>query len=86
MAYETWKFNPTFTIIPILRQINPIPHTDTYFIKMHPSHLYLGLPKSLFPVGLPVKILKALSCFILATLPAQFNILQLITLTKICER
>ena len=27
---------------------------------MFSSHLRLGLPKGLFPVGLPVKILKAL--------------------------
>ena len=36
------------------------------------SHLCLGLPEVLFPVGLPVKILKALlSSSILATCPAH---------------
>ena len=37
--------------------------TDTCFFKIHSnivSHLRLVLPKGLFPVGLPVKILKAL--------------------------
>ena len=40
------------------------------------SHLSLGLPKGLFPVDLPVKILKALlrvSSSILATWPAYLN-------------
>ena len=40
-----------------------IPGIDTYFYKIHlvlPSHLRLGLPKGLFPVGVSVKILKAL--------------------------
>ena len=46
------------------------------------SHLRLGLPKGLFPVGLPVKILKAvLPPSILATCPAHLNLLDLITLT-----
>ena len=34
---------------------------DTYFFKVHSNivlHLHLGQPKGLFPVGLPVKILK----------------------------
>ena len=45
------------------------------------SHLRLGLPKGLFPVGLPVKILKALLPYsILATCPAHLNLLDLITL------
>ena len=39
------------------------------------SHLRLGLPKGLFPVGLPVKILKALLLSsILATCPAHYFI------------
>ena len=51
------------------------------------SHLCLGLPKGLFPVGLPVKILKAfLSSSILATCPAHRNLLHLITLTILGER
>ena len=42
------------------------------------SHLRLGLPKVLFPVGLPVKILKELlPSSILATCPAHLNLLDL---------
>jgi hypothetical protein len=43
------------------------------------SHLRLGLPKGLYPVGLPFNILKTLlpSC-ILATCPAHLNLLDLI--------
>ena len=52
-----------------------------------PSHLRLGVPKGLFPVGLPVKILKALlPSHILATCPAHLNLLDLITLTLLGER
>ena len=35
---------------------NPIPSRS---IQILSSHLRLGLPKNLFPVGVPVKILKA---------------------------
>ena len=43
------------------------------------SHLRQGLPKGLFPVGLPVKILKApLPFSILATCPANLNFLRLV--------
>ena len=49
--------------------------------------LRLDLPKCLFLVGVPVKILKALlSSSILTTLPAHLNILALITLTVLEER
>ena len=50
-------------IIPILSRINPIPRIDTHFFKIHSNiilHLRLGFPKGLFPVGIPVKILKTL--------------------------
>ena len=50
-------------VIPILSPINPIPHIDIYFFKIH-SNIVLpsmpGISRSLFPVGLPVKTLKAL--------------------------
>ena len=47
----------------------------------------LGLPKGLFPVGLPVKILKAfLPSSILVTCPSHLNFLDLITLTILGER
>ena len=47
------------TVIPILSLMNPISRINTYFFKAH-SNLRLGLPKDLFPIGLYVKILKAL--------------------------
>ena len=51
------------------------------------SHLRQGLLKGLFPVGLPVKILKALlPSSILATSPTYLNLLDLITLTILGER
>ena len=51
------------------------------------SHLSLCLSKGLFPVGLPVKILKALlPSSILATWLAPLNLLDLITLTILGER
>ena len=51
------------------------------------SHLRLGLPKGLLPVGLPVNILKALLLSsILATYPAHLNLLDLITRTILGER
>ena len=50
------------------------------------SNLGLALPKGLFPVGVPVKILKALlNSSILATCPAHLNFLDLITLTILGE-
>ena len=64
-------------IIPILSRINPIPRIDTYLFKVHSNIVFplrLGLPKGLFSVGVPVKILKALlSSSILTTLPANLN-------------
>ena len=79
------------TIILILSQTKPVPPIDTYFFKIHynvvPAHLRLGLPKVLFPVGLPVKILKAfLLSSIQAICPAHLNFLHLITLTTLGER
>ena len=51
------------------------------------AHLRLGLSKSLFPAGVPVKILKALlHSYILATCPAHLNLLDLITLAILGER
>jgi hypothetical protein len=50
------------------------------------SHLRLGLPKGILPVGLPVKIFKHsyLPPFWLHVLP-YFNLLVLITLTILSE-
>ena len=75
---------------PILSRINPIPALipiSSKSILILSSHLRLDLPKSLFPEGLRVKILKALlPSSILATWPAHLNLLDLITLTILDER
>ena len=67
-------------IIIILSRINPIPRIDTYSLRsitILSSHIRLGLPKGFFPVGLPVKILKALlPSSILTTCPAHLNLLK----------
>ena len=42
---------------------NTISRTDIYSLKLIlilPSHLHQGLPKGLFPVGLPVETFKEL--------------------------
>ena len=73
-----------------MSRINQIPRTDiislTSILTLS-SHLRLGHPKSLFPVGLRVKILKAvLPSSILATCPAivmfQLTILTILGLSK----
>ena len=70
-------------IIPILSQIKQITCIDTYLFKVHSN---IVLPKGLFPVGLPIKILKALlPSSILATCPAHLNLLDLITLSTLGE-
>ena len=68
-----WCIQKGSPVIPILIQINPIPHINTYFFKVHFYiflHLRQGLPNGLFTVGLPVKILKAHlpSCILLLLL------------------
>ena len=61
---------------PNYLQLIPISSRSILILSFH---LCLGLPKGLFPVGLPVKILKALLPFsILATCPAYLNLLDLI--------
>jgi hypothetical protein len=51
------------------------------------SHLRLSLLKGLIPIGLPVKILiTLLPSPILATRPAQLNLLDLISLTILSEQ
>ena len=77
-------------IIIILRQFNQILRIVTSFFEIHfnivlPSTL--GLPKGLLPVGLLVNMLKALlPSLIQIPCSACFNLLDLITLTKLGER
>ena len=94
MAYGTRSFQCRIhkgsPIISILSRINPITRIipiSSRSILILSSHLRVSLPKGLFPVGLPVKILKALlPSSILATCPAHLNLLDLITLTILGER
>ena len=76
MTYETRRFNAGIH--------------NLYFLKsilILSSHLRLGLPKGLFPIGVPVKILKALlPSSILVILPAHLSFLNLITLPILGER
>ena len=61
-----------------------MPHSQGLSNNPYPE---LNQPKGLFPVGLPVKILKALlPSSILATCLAHLNLLDLITLTILGER
>ena len=70
MAYGTQKFDAAFTFLT-LNQMNPIPRVDNYFFKIHSNIVLpsaLGLPRGLFSVGLPIKMLKTLlTSSILAT-------------------
>ena len=89
MAYETQTFYATFTrtlqkslFLAESSQFLVFMSISLRFALILSSHLRLGLPKGLFPVGLPAKILKAsLPSSILATCPAHLNHLDLITLT-----
>ena len=73
--------------IPILSRINPIPHTDPCFLKIFFCNTAFistpSLPRGLFPVSLPVKMLKVLLTLILAVCPA--HILHLVTLKVLAE-
>ena len=65
-------------IIPILSRINPISRIDTYLFKVHSNIVLPSTPRP--PVGLPVRILKALlPSSILTTCPTHLNLLDLIT-------
>ena len=58
-----YRINKSSNIIPILRRIKLLPRINpislTFFVIL-PSHLRLGIFKGLYPVGLPIKIWKAL--------------------------
>ena len=70
----------------MLNWINPIPLLIPVYLRyilILSSYPRLDLPGGIFPVGLPVKILKALvPSSILATWPAQLNIIDLIILSE----
>ena len=75
----------------VLSQINPIPYIDSYFFKIHSNIVLLfmpsGLSRGIFPVGSPIKILKALLLSsIFTTCSEHLNVLDLITLTILGER
>ena len=64
---------------PNLSRNNSIPHIDTFSFITHSHVLQFGvnLPKGLFPVDLPVKILKELlPSSILAIRLAHLNLLD----------
>ena len=94
MAYGTRRFNAAFTraLQWSLFRVESTQFLVLILISLRSiltlsSHLRLGLPKCLFPVGLPVKTLIALLPFsILTTWPAHLNVLDLITLTILSER
>ena len=75
-------------IIPILIRINLLLISISLrSILISSTHLRLGLPKGIFPLGVPVKILKALlPTSILPTWPANLSLLDLITPTILGER
>ena len=85
------RINKGSPIIPILSRNNPIPSIDSLPISSKTIlrvilslHLRLSLPKGLYPVGLPVKILKELlPSSILAKCPSHLNLLDLITLSML---
>ena len=71
---------------PELNQSNFL-YSHLFLLDLLSFHLCQGLPKDLFPVNLPVKIIKSLlPSSILATSTAHFNLLDLITLTILGER
>jgi len=80
--YRVHKSPP---LIPVLRQMHPV-HTF-YPISIRSiliySHLYLGLPSGLFPLGFPTKILSAflISPMRGSTWRTTLILLDLITIT-----
>ena len=78
---------PSNNPYPESNQPNQLTPISLRSILILPSYLRLGIPKYLFFVGLPVKMLKGLlPSFILATCPVHLNLLDLITLTILGER
>ena len=50
--YHFYKRPPP---VPVLIQIDPLLAPTSHFLKIWFSHLHLGLPSSLFPLGFPTK-------------------------------
>ena len=94
MAYGTRRFNSAFTRALQLflswaesTQLPALIPISSRSILILSSHLRLNLPKGVFPVCLPVKILKALlPSSIWTKCPAHLNLLDVITLTILGER
>ena len=62
MVYETLRYNTGFTKAELTQYLVKITISKISILLLS-SHLRLGLPKGLFPVRLPVKILKSLQTF-----------------------
>ena len=94
LTYGTRMINAAFTAV-LQKSLSSAESTQSLrltpiylrLILIVPSHLHIAFRKRLFPVGLPVNILKALlPCSILAICPAHFNVIQLMTLNILGER
>ena len=88
MTYETRRFYAAFTSALQVESTQFLVLITIYliFILILSSHLHLGVPKGLLPVGLPVKVLKELLSFsILPTRPSHLNLLDLIILNILGE-
>jgi hypothetical protein len=59
MVYETLRYNTGFTKAELTQYLVKITISKISILLLS-SHLRLGLPKGLFPVRLPIKILKEL--------------------------
>ena len=70
----------SYPITPILDRINPIPRIEHYFFKIHSTTVLAStpsLPKGLFPLRKPVRILKL---FLPSSIcPAHLHLPDLIT-------
>ena len=84
-GYETRIFSDA-SKRAILRRIIQFFGFRPISIQILPYHIRVGLPKSVFLVGLPVKILKELSpTSILATWLTHLNIINLVILNILGE-
>ena len=93
MAYWTWRLNDAFTWDlqwPYQDPNQSILRNNAYIFKIYSNNVFPYnnvFPRDLFPVGVPVNILKALLPYsILTTCPAHLNLLDLISLTILGKR